>query len=212
MRRIVISGNISSGKTSQISLLQDYFADNPDVSIIPEDVENWIKEGWLEKFYQDMTKYSTGFQFRVLKSYRNLPTDNKIQIIERCVNITEHVFCKQLMADGFITPAGYRAVQEYNKIYGWLPDIFIYIRAPPEVCHQRISERSRNEEKNIPLEYLAKLHDKHEAFHGKKLAETYIIDGTQSKSEIFEEILKIINIKKDVAECVSGCLLKDKES
>jgi len=202
MRRVVISGNIGGGKTSQISLLQAYFCNNPDVDIIPEDVENWIKEGWLENFYKDKSKYATGFQFRVLKSYRNLPTDKKVQIIERCVNVTEHIFCKQLMEDGAITPAGYRAVQEYNKTHGWLPDCFIYIRTPPEICHQRISERSRNEEKGLPLKYLEHLHEKHEAFHGKKLAETYIIDGTKSKSEIFEEILKIINIKKDKAECV----------
>ena len=202
MRRVVISGNIGGGKTSQISLLQAYFCNNPDVDIIPEDVENWIKEGWLENFYKDKSKYATGFQFRVLQSYRNLPIDNKVQIIERCPNITEHVFSKQLMEDEAITSGGYRAMKEYNKIHGWLPDIFIYISASPEMCYKRIDERSRNEEKSIPLEYLANLHDKHEAFHDKKLAETYIIDGTKSKSEIFEEILKIINIKKDKAECV----------
>jgi len=207
--RIVISGNIGSGKTTQLHLLQNKFPSN---IIFPEDVEEWIKEGWLQKFYSNKEKYATGFQFRVLKSHIKLGTDggsSNFSIIERCPNITEQIFCRQLVEDGAITPAGYRAVQEYNKMSGWVPDCYIYIRTSPEICYKRIVERSREAEKGIPLDYLTRLHEKHDAFHLKShpIAETHVIDGEQPKDVIFKEIMDIISQKMLIA---AGFITQDK--
>lgn len=201
--RIVISGNIGSGKTSQLHLLQKQFPTN---IIFPEDVEEWIKEGWLQKFYSNKEKYATGFQFRVLKSHIDIE-DNNFSIIERCPNITEQIFCRQLVEDGAITPAGFRAVKEYNKMCGWVPDCYIYIRTSPEICYKRIVERSREAEKGIPLDYLKSLHEKHDEFHMKNLIETHIINGEQSKDAIFKEIMDIISQKMLIA---SGFINQDK--
>ena len=38
----------------------------------------------------------------------------------------------------------------------------VYIRCPPETCAERIKKRSREGEDSIPLDYLAKIHEKHE--------------------------------------------------
>jgi deoxycitidine kinase len=38
----------------------------------------------------------------------------------------------------------------------------IYLRCTPEKCHQRTMARKRPEENEIPLEYLEKIHVKHE--------------------------------------------------
>ena len=189
--RIVISGGIGSGKSTQIHLLQSQF---PNGCIFPEEVDKWIEEGWLQKFYDNKEKYAIGFQFRTLKSHITMPLNN-FAIIERCPNITERIFCRQLLEDGAITPAGYRAVQEYNKIYGWVPDCYIYIRTSPEVCYKRIMERSREAEKGIPLDYLKRLHEKHETFHTNSAIETHIIDGEQPKNDIYKEIMEIISQK-----------------
>ena len=41
-------------------------------------------------------------------------------------------------------------------------DLIVYLRTTPEVAHERIKSRCRNEEKAIPLEYLRTLHQLHE--------------------------------------------------
>jgi deoxyadenosine/deoxycytidine kinase len=41
-------------------------------------------------------------------------------------------------------------------------DKIIYVKADPEVCHNRINKRSRDGEDNIPLEYLTSCNEYHE--------------------------------------------------
>ena len=43
-----------------------------------------------------------------------------------------------------------------------IPDGFIYLRATPDICMDRMKRRSRQEEVGIEMEYLQGLHQKHE--------------------------------------------------
>ncbi|CAI5499872.1 unnamed protein product [Closterium sp. Naga37s-1] len=45
---------------------------------------------------------------------------------------------------------------------GLVPDGFIYLRAHPLTCHQRLKQRARGEEAGVSLDYLTDLHNKHE--------------------------------------------------
>lgn len=38
----------------------------------------------------------------------------------------------------------------------------IYLKCEPEICMERIKKRNRKGEESIPLEYLRKVHDRHE--------------------------------------------------
>ena len=54
----------------------------------------------------------------------------------------------------------------------------IYIKCPPEVCSERIKKRSREGEDTIPLDYLEKIHEKHEEWLTKAGSKNLIIDNT----------------------------------
>ena len=53
---------------------------------------------------------------------------------------------------------------------------FIYLRCQPEVSYQRLKNRNRNEEKEVPLEYLKELHQRHEDWLTSS-GENIVIDG-----------------------------------
>ena len=190
--KIVISGNIGSGKTSQIKRLQEEFKNHKSIEIIPEAVQEWIDEGWLGRFYENPKKYSLGFQFRVLQSQIKLPDMDICTIVERSLHTTTHIFSKQLVEDGMISSKGYESILKFVDKNNWKPTCFIYIKTPPEVCHQRIKERSRDEESMIPLEYLENIHEKHEKFHKSNEYLHYEIDGTLTQEEVFYKIMQVL--------------------
>jgi deoxyadenosine/deoxycytidine kinase len=60
-------------------------------------------------------------------------------------------------------------------------DLFgvIYIQCPPEICEKRIKKRSREGEDSIPLDYLARIHEKHEEWlNADRQSNVLIIDNT----------------------------------
>jgi deoxycitidine kinase len=87
----------------------------------------------------------------------------------------------------------------YHYWFNWLekkfnkkPSGIIYIRCSPEKCMERIHKRGRNEENNIPLEYLQKLHDCHEEWlNNWKITPVITIDN--EKDDDWDNILDMIN-------------------
>lgn len=72
----------------------------------------------------------------------------------------------------------------------------IYLRCEPEVCYERTKKRSRNEEETIPLDYLKKIHDKHENWiKQERPANVLILDTTEEFEDrpdrVGEMVLKL---------------------
>lgn len=56
----------------------------------------------------------------------------------------------------------------------------IYLRCTPEKCYERLKQRKRSEESEVPLEYLKMIHDKHESwFDTYPSKNVLIIDTTE---------------------------------
>ena len=90
------------------------------------------------------------------------------QVLERSVFSDRHCFAKNLFESGQMSSLEWTLYLEW---FSWFltdhvkkPDGFIYLQTNPQTCHKRLLKRERSEEKSVPLEYLEKLHEKHEGW------------------------------------------------
>jgi deoxyadenosine/deoxycytidine kinase len=216
---ISIEGNIGSGKSTLLENLRSHYKDNPNVIFLKEPVDEWatIKDEkgitMLEKFYQDQTKYSFAFQMMAYISRLNIlkktvemirqtsSTNKKIIITERSLYTDKMVFAQMLYDSGKMESIEF---QVYLKWFDSFIEEFpvskiIYVKTNPEICHYRITKRSRQGENIIPLEYL----DNCDTYHEKMLCSNTIcksqllLDGNKdiydNECELKNWILKIEN-------------------
>jgi len=75
--------------------------------------------------------------------------------------------------------------QVYQQLWEFLasnycekPQKIIYLRTPAELCLERIKKRGRNEEQQMPLDYLKNLEDLHDEWLMDH-PDVILIDGTR---------------------------------
>lgn len=168
----IVEGNIGAGKSTFLRILQSYL----NVQMVFEPHEKWQNvgggENLLEKFYIDAPRWAYSFQTyafvtRVMAQEQHAAVNQyPVQVLERSVYSDRYCFAKNCFEMGTMSSLEWKLYQEW---FGWLvdnyttkPDGFIYLRTDPKVCYERLLKRSRHEEAAVPLEYLQKLHDKHE--------------------------------------------------
>jgi deoxyadenosine/deoxycytidine kinase len=105
--------------------------------------------------------------FNEIKSDFNYPS--YVIITERSLYTDKMVFAKMLYDSGKIENVNYQIyLNWFNEFTKEFPvNKIIYVRTDPEICHQRISIRSREGENNIPLDYLKSCDAYHEAMLDK---------------------------------------------
>jgi len=203
---IVIDANIGAGKTTLLKLLQKNLVNTDSIvyNFFEENVESWMNEGWLEKYYSNIPKYASSFQTRVLLSHiqqrKKIMELNSSQTQEVIVNICErsaittvNVFSKMLVEDGFLDQMEMDVHSQILEIFNYeKPDLLIYLNTSPGLAHQRLKNRSRNGECKISLEYLEKLNQMY-VEQLSTLAENIIeIDGSQTESDIGEKCANLV--------------------
>ena len=176
---VSIDGNIGSGKSTTWEMLKQAYAGRDDVHFVEEPVGLWdnIKDAQgvpiLTNFYKDHKAYAFRFQMMAyisrLALLRQTVRDNagrcRVIITERSVDTDRNIFAKMLYDRGDI------AHDEYTIYNMWFDEFvrdlpvagLVYIRADPETCMERITRRGREGE-TIPLEYVQKCHDYHDAW------------------------------------------------
>jgi len=196
----IIEGNIGSGKSTILNILES----KSKYEVIPEPVHLWtsIKDdkeiNLLQHFYSNMDRYSYMFQTMVFKTRLEAldkPQLKDIRFSERSILTDRYVFGKMCMEDNKMNSIESSC---YKYWFEWLstkfnskPSGIIYVKCSPEKCYERIKKRNRNEESDIPLDYLNKLNKYHDDWLlNWTETPTLIIDN--DKDEDYENILNQI--------------------
>lgn len=172
--KIIVEANIGAGKTT---FLENLKAQNlTKTNIIYEPVDEWINTkgndgvNILDRFYQDQSRWSFTFQMNSfisrIKTIEDNIRENSINFIERSVTTDKNCFAQNCLESNLISDLEWNIYVKWHK---WLvdkfnvyPDMIIYLQTTPETCYKRIKKRKREEESEIPIEYLTNLHNKHE--------------------------------------------------
>ena len=161
-----------------------------------------MNEGWLEKYYSNISKFASSFQIRIILSHiqqkneieqinKTQKTSNIVNICERSAITTLNVFSKMLLNDGVLDEIEMKLHELMIEMFKYKkPDVLIYLNIDPEIALTRNLKRMRNGESNIKIEYLRKLNQAY-LYELDKLAEKIIvIDGTLDEAVIVEKIMK----------------------
>ena len=161
---IAIAGNIGSGKTTLTSLLAKHYKWEPHF----EDAD---ENPYLNDFYNDMQRWSFNLQvyflnnrFSQVQEFRN----NKKNVIQdRTIYEDAYIFAPNLHAMGLMTSRDFESYFSLFKLMETFiapPDLLIYLRASIPVLVDQISNRGREYEESIRLDYLKRLNERYEAW------------------------------------------------
>lgn len=174
----VVEGNVGAGKSTFLGLIKKYL----DVNIIYEPCSKWQRvvgnENLLEQFYRDIPRWAYTFQTyafvtRVLEFEKQMKEKNhQVHVLERSVFSDRYCFAKNCFEMGCMSALEWQMYQDW---FAWLvegyvqvPTGFIYLRVSPQISFKRLQKRNRSEESPVSLDYLQKLHDKHDEWLVKK--------------------------------------------
>lgn len=173
-RFIAIAGNIGSGKTTLTELLAERYEWQPHFEVVTENP-------YLSDFYQDMPRWSLQLQVFFLskrfQAHQVILQSQSSAIQDRSIYEDAHIFARTLREAGKMDERDY---QNYFELYSTMaqflvpPDLIVYIRRSVECLKDRIRERGRDYEKNIPESYLRQLNRCYDEWiagyrHGKVL-------------------------------------------
>lgn len=172
--KIVIDGNIGSGKTTQLELLSSL-----GFNIRYEPIDKWP----LELFYSDMERWGLTFQMVVLQTFEIDKTPNTIY--ERCPLSSKEIFWKAMKK----TPLEDEVYQKAFDLHGWGPDLYILIDKPPDVCFEHIQIRTQSGDGGVTKQYLEELHKNYNTMFDNVECTKIKINGNQSVRKVHNDIV-----------------------
>jgi deoxyadenosine/deoxycytidine kinase len=180
--RIVIDGNIGSGKTTQLALLE-----KKGMKVRREPIESWP----LEKFYEDPKRWAFYFHMVILQTLRPLKTAEPV-VYERSLLSSRWVFWPVLQKKGYVTPEEDKTYGQFYEQYAWYPDLYIYLSKDLDIAWSHIQKRGQAGDTGVTREYLTEL----DTEYGKLLRSVpcivRVVDANGTVEEIHDQICSII--------------------
>ena len=194
---ISLLGNIGSGKTTIASQLASR-------RNVPAHLELKIANTeLLKRFYDDMPKHAQELQYSLLarrvKDQLKIIHSGSGAVQDRSLE-EDLVFVRALTRAGVMSESQKATYEEnlaqWHKILH-RPHVYVYLKASPERCLERIKSRNRPFEKGITLEYLENLQREYELLI-QELRPTPVIVVPWDEFRTEEEVIKVI--EKELSE------------
>jgi deoxyadenosine/deoxycytidine kinase len=183
---ICIEGNIGAGKSEVLKVLSLL-----GLKTRQEPVEAWTI---LPHFYRN-PKFAFALQLQILTSYA--VNGDKDTLFERSADSALHVFTKMLHDSGDISTEQFFLLRcIFRDIGHTFPKAIIYLDAAPSVCIERISNRARESESKISIEYLEQIQKSYFDFldaYEKEGVQIFRIPSIGSVEDIASKVLNIVN-------------------
>jgi deoxyadenosine/deoxycytidine kinase len=208
MQLFFVEGNIGTGKSTFLGMIEKHFGDRAQVIYEPVDVwTSFIDESTgqniLHYFYSDQIKYAYTFQNIALLSrlerLKSIDTTKEFVFIERSIWSDKRVFAENCHESGFMNNIEFKL---YNSWFKWIEESveslvkdkkFIYLVSSVQTCDDRIHIRNRPEEHSISKEYLFLLEKKHESWL-KEVPDCIRLDSRVNFTEDFQFLQMVKSI------------------
>lgn len=180
--KVVIDGNIGSGKTTQLGLLEQ-----KGWKVRREPIDKWP----LEEFYKDPKRWAFYFHMVILQTLRPLQTKEPI-IYERSLMSSRWVFWPVLLRQGNATREEDMTYDKFYEHYAWYPDIYIFLSKNIDLAWKHIQERHQAGDSGVTIEYLYELDEEYRKMIMKVPCKVYVVNANRTVDEIHNEICSIL--------------------
>jgi len=138
--------------------------------VLFEPIKGRFKE-LLGLYYGDPKRWGFTFQMHALQARFRQHTlaaelvNNGVDVVQDRTIFADGCFGMTVREDGNMTEAEWGIYEDtFGAMKRFLryPDVIVYLRTDPQTCFDRMKRRARTEESGVPLDYLRRIHDKHE--------------------------------------------------
>lgn len=181
---IVIDGNIGSGKTTQLGILE-----TAGWLVKREPLDQWP----LELFYKDMSRWALLLQLKILQTIRPSPDPEEVTVYERCLLSTRYVFWEYLWSNKLVRSEEHDVYENAYEKYKWYPDVYIYLSKAPELAHEHIQRRGQTGDKSVTLKYLQDLDVLYTRMLMHVPCHVHVVNASRTPEQIHAEVSAILS-------------------
>lgn len=181
--KVVIDGNIGSGKTTQLGLLE-----NKGCQVRREPIEQWP----LEEFYKDPQRWAFYFHMVILQTLRPEDTTDLV-IYERSLLSSRWVFWPVLLNKGVVTHQEDVTYGQFYENYAWYPDLYIFLSKNGDLAWKHIQGRHQAGDSGVTREYWNDLNAEYMKLLKNVPCKVHVVNANRPVEEIHKEICQIIS-------------------
>jgi deoxyadenosine/deoxycytidine kinase len=180
--KVVIDGNIGSGKTTQLNLLE-----KRGRIVRREPIDDWP----LEEFYKDPQRWAFYFHMKILQTLRPLKTTRTV-VYERSLLSSRWVFWEVLRRQGQVTEQEHETYVHFYNHHVWFPDVYIFLSKSVDLAWEHIQQRHQAGDSGITQEYWMDLDKEYQILVKNVPCKVYVLNANRSVEEIHKEICEIL--------------------